>query len=303
MEDEKNLETQEVEEIEGFEGIDPEIVKQVIEENKEESEPETESEPEQESEQSELEKLRGELNLYRNRYGDINQAQQVQQQQQMQTPPIPEQKITPEISDTIEKYTRLKAKQMTGWSDDDIDALEYMDDDDPRRAQWATALNLSRNEIYDQIRRTRAQISMNQQRFMMEHRAALNAFNEYANREMRDPNFAKVRDYAIGDYMKRHSASDQFTLASAYNRIQRNMASPSDYMLVRNFFENAKQSLNLQPQQTQFPRSSRVGGVAGSANRRLSEREIEAMLDRGEWDSIPQEYRDQMMNAYIPMHG
>ena len=33
MEDEKNLESQEVEEIEGFEGIDPEIVKQVIEEN------------------------------------------------------------------------------------------------------------------------------------------------------------------------------------------------------------------------------------------------------------------------------
>ena len=220
----------------------------------------------------------------------------------MQPPPIPEQKITPEISDTIEKYTRLQAKKMTGWSDDDIDALEYLDDDDPRRTQWATAMNISRNDVYDRIRRTREQIGMNNQRFAMEHQAALNEFNTYANREMRDPNFAKVRDYAIGDYLKRYSASDQFTLANAYNRVERNMATPSDYMLVRTFFEGAKQSLNLPKPRTQFPRSSRVGGVAGSANRRLSEREIEAMLDRGEWDAIPQEYKDRLMNTYIPVN-
>ena len=295
MEDEKNLESQEVEEIEGFEGIDPDIVKQVIEENQEEVE-ETETESE-ETEPSEVEKLQGELNLYKNRFGDVNQAQV----QQTPIPPLPPQKITPEISDTIEKATRIGAKQLTGWDDDDIDALEYMDDDDPRKTQWATALNIARNNIYDHIRREQARISATQQRFIQEHQAALREFNAYADRKMRDPNFKKVQEYALGDYMSRHSASDQFTLASAYNRIQRNMATPSDYMLVKNFYEGAKQSLGLRPTKTQFPRSSKVGGVAGSANRRLSDREIEGMLDRGEWDSIPQEYKDQMMNAYIPM--
>lgn len=295
MEDEKNVETSETqEEIEGFEGLDPEIVNRVIEENKDESE---EIESETAEEPSEIEKLQGELNLYRNRFGDINQ----QPPQQVQPPPIPQQRITPEFSETIEKATIIGAKRLTGWDDDDIDALEYMDEDDPRRQQWETAKNIARNGVYDHIRNEQMRIGMAQQRYAMEQQAALREFNEYANREMRDPNFQKVQEYALGDYMSRQSASDQFTLATAYDRIVNNRADPRDLMVVKTYYERAKQSLGLQPSKTQFPRSSRVGGVAGNANRRLSDRELEAMIDRGEWDAIPQEYKDQMLNAYLPI--
>ena len=57
--------------------------------------------------------------------------------------------VTDSISQILEQATRIGAKQLTNWDDDDVDALDYMDDDDPRRMQWQTALRIAQFRLFD----------------------------------------------------------------------------------------------------------------------------------------------------------
>ena len=104
-----------------------------------------------------------ELAAYRERFGDLNaqqnyqqpvQVQQPQQnyqqpsqdyqqgyqqpqqvpQPQQQSPPI--QSLTEDTIKTLEDTIAYGAKQLTGFSDEQVDELSYLDDDDPRIKQW-----------------------------------------------------------------------------------------------------------------------------------------------------------------------
>lgn len=95
-----------------------------------------------------------ELAAYRERFGDLNAQPQPQQnyrqpsqdyqqgyqqpqqvpQPQQQSPPI--QSLTEDTIKTLEDTIAYGAKQLTGFSDEQVDELSYLDDDDPRIKQW-----------------------------------------------------------------------------------------------------------------------------------------------------------------------
>ena len=51
------------------------------------------------------------------------------------------------IEDIIDETILIGAKSMTGFDDDDIDSLDYLEEDDPLRQQWESA----RNTVIDKI--------------------------------------------------------------------------------------------------------------------------------------------------------
>ena len=77
-------------------------------------------------------------------------AQQAPPQPQ-QAPQVQQPRITPEATKQLNAIVRQQALQLTGFSKEDVDALSYMDDDDPRREQWKTAVDVARTQVIDGV--------------------------------------------------------------------------------------------------------------------------------------------------------
>ena len=132
--------------------------------------------------------------------------------------------------------------------------------------------------------------------FFQEHNAAVKDFQDYTAAAMKEPNHQKIVTYATGEYFNKQTQQTQITIARSYDRVLRGMASPQDYLVVKNFYESAKREMGGSVR-TKFPRSSRLNGVTSGANRSYSEREIESMIDAGEWDQVPQEFINRALNS------
>ena len=114
--------------------------------------------------------LERELAAYRERYGNLNaQPQQVPQdfyqqapQQGYQQPPPsqgyqqapPQQQMPPiqtETEDMIKNFEEAinyGAKQLSGFSDEQVDELDYLDNEDPRLKQWEFAKKIAESAVY-----------------------------------------------------------------------------------------------------------------------------------------------------------
>ena len=55
------------------------------------------------------------------------------------------------IEDIIDETILIGAKSMTGFDDDDIDALDYLEEDDPLRQQWESARNMVIDKISESL--------------------------------------------------------------------------------------------------------------------------------------------------------
>lgn len=273
--DEERIEEKE-EEIEGFEGVSAETVREVMEEEGleiEETESESTSEPESAP------------------------SQEIPQQQTMpEQAPIEPFKITEEMAKTMEEAILVGAKSISGFSDDDIDELDYLEEDDPKRLQWETAKKLASDKVHNYVQGMHEQRQQQANMFFQEHNAAVKDFQDYTAAAMKEPDYQRAQAYATGEYFNKQSPQVQLTIARSYDRVLRGMASPQDYLVVKNYYENAKREIGGSVR-TKFPRSSRLNGVTSGANRSYSEREIESMIDAGEWDQVPQEFINRALNS------
>ena len=55
------------------------------------------------------------------------------------------------IEDIIDETILIGAKSMTGFDDDDIDSLDYLEEDDPLRQQWESARNMVIDKISESL--------------------------------------------------------------------------------------------------------------------------------------------------------
>ena len=102
---------------------------------------------------NETEKL---LAAYRERYGDLNSQPPQQPQQNFNPtqqpapqfqPPTIDEYFTKQIDDAINQT----AMKMSGLSKEDVEGLDYLDDNDPKIARWNHAKKLSEAAIYQNI--------------------------------------------------------------------------------------------------------------------------------------------------------
>ena len=232
----------------------------------------------------------------------------MQQAPQMQQP-----RITPEATRQLNAIVRQQALQLTGFSKEDVDALSYMDDDDPRREQWKTALDVARTQVIDGVYKMQQQRAAYAKHFMQVHNAAVADYNAFAAKEMSEPDYPQVLQYAINEYFTNGiSNAEQPAIAAAYQRIERNLASPGDIALVKRYFSDAKAAWkaaneaaasNAQPmkkaaQAQQFPRAGKVQGAADTGGN-ISAATLDKMLAEKNWEDIPDKYKRMLLSGEL----
>ena len=232
----------------------------------------------------------------------------MQQAPQMQQP-----RITPEATRQLNAIVRQQALQLTGFSKEDVDALSYMDDDDPRREQWKTALDVARTQVIDGVYKMQQQRAAYAKHFMQVHNAAVADYNAFAAKEMQEPDYPQVMQYAINEYFTNGiSKAEQPAIAAAYQRIERNLASPGDIALVKRYFSDAKaawkaaneaaaskaQPMKKAAQAQQFPRAGKVQGAADTGGN-ISAATLDKMLAEKNWEDIPDKYKRMLLSGEL----
>lgn len=233
--------------------------------------------------------------------------QQTPMQQPIQQAPV----ITADITQQIEKAVTMEAMRMTGMSEETVKSMEFMDENDPRLQTWNTAKNMARASVFSKIQKERErQIEVNR-RIIAEHNQNVLEYNKFAQEQMAEPDFENIVAYAKKDYFEKLKPHVQNVIASAYARIEKNMGSPQDTVLIEDFFTKAKseyRSLNgggstsktNEKKVTQkvrqgqaFPRSGEINGAGNDGN--VTVDTLARMLETTPFDEIPEEYQRKLL--------
>ena len=283
-------------------------------------------------EKSETEKL---LEEYKKRFGDLNQSspppkqnfqpqqnyqQDFQPQQNFQQPPVSQEKN--QVQETAKHFGAEEAKQidnavdqlafqLTGFSPETVEELDYADDDDPRISIWKHARRLAENITYNEI--ISAQIAARQEeerRNVVFNQAASN-FNTYINQQREQQYFSELQKFAGTDYFNSLNPIEQQILREVNDRLEKMQATPQDLYIQKKFFEEAITAFNARNQQIQqpapkpkpkaekpqFPRTDKVNGTPGEGGGNISNAALAEMLKNTSWDKIPQHYKDVLLNS------
>ena len=218
----------------------------------------------------EAEQLRAQLAQYQQQ-ATQTQAQQPRQQRQFQPPQM---RITPEVSARINEAIKAEAMALTGMSTDDVASLEYADNDDPRLAQWNQAKSIAQNRVYNAIQQAQVAQQRQAQQFYNNHLAATQTYNEFAQKEFAEPDFKEIQKFATNEFFEQLKPNEQQIIANSYLRVERQIASPAEMLVVKNYYERAKAAYRTRgakqtaPKQTQpapqLPRSDQLKGASGA---------------------------------------
>lgn len=247
--------------------------------------------------------LEEQLKAYQQKFGDLNakpeepmanpapNAQKTAQGVQNMQPQIPEIHLTPDIMKQISDYTKAQALQMSGLTKEDVDSIEFMEDDDDRKTRYNYALKLAESDVFNRIRQARQAQIDNARAFVQQHKASIASFNEFSQKEMAEPDYKEVMEYARDAYFSQLPVNEQPVIRDAYARILNSTASPQDTMLIKAFYTQAKAAYhsgnhapaeNANPMQKvneakKFPRSQQVNGTGDFDGMSLAS--MEKLLD------------------------
>lgn len=266
---------------------------------------------------AEIEQLKAQLAQYQQPQQQAQQqpSQQPQQPPQaQQVPPaqfqIPQLKMTPELSKKISDAISAEAKAMTGFSDDDVASLDYAEDDDPRLAQWAQAKNIAQSRVYTAIYQTQVAQQQQAQQFYNDHMAAVNTYNEFVKKEFAEPDFQAIQQFATNDFFNQLKPYEQAVIAQSYVRVERQIASPAEMMVVKDYYERAKAAYrsrgakknhSIQPDKKvapQLPRTDQLKGASTTSDGQLSTGDVERLLE-GDFTKLTPQQQKALLNISL----
>lgn len=67
-------------------------------------------------------------------------------------------------------------------------------------------------------------------------------YNAFATSEMTKPDYPEVMQFATNEYYKRKSPTEQYGIAVAYSRIENNIATPAEIVLVIKYYTAARKA-------------------------------------------------------------
>lgn len=250
----------------------------------------------------EAEQLKAQLAQYQQQ-ATQTQAQQPRQQRQFQPPQM---RITPEVSARINEAIKAEAMALTGMSTDDVASLEYADNDDPRLAQWNQAKSIAQNRVYNAIQQAQVAQQRQAQQFYNNHLAATQTYNEFAQKEFAEPDFKEIQKFATNEFFEQLKPNEQQIIANSYLRVERQIASPAEMLVVKNYYERAKAAYHTRGAKTNrqskptpaqqaahLPRVDQLQGAAGKGEMTVAE--LERMLETTDFDKIPKQYQDKLL--------
>lgn len=265
--------------------------------------------------QAQLEQFRAMQTQAQQAQPPTTNAQQAQPTQPAQQAQAQQPRLNKEAVAQINQLIKQQAMQMSGLSQDDIDDMEFMDDDDPRKQSWQAANDYARLNVYAGIQQMQMQRAAQAQQFLKRHEALIKDYNEFASNEMKEADFNEIQNYATNEYFEKGiPQSDQQAIAEAYARIEKNVASPGDIALIKRYYADAKASyrrshpakpktnannVKRKVQQAQsFPRSEQVAGAADVGGN-VTAASLEQMLQTRDWDDIPEKYQKMLLSGQI----
>lgn len=245
---------------------------------------------------NEANQLRTQLAQYQQPQQQQPAPQPQQQQPQAQQAPRPQfqpqpLKITPELAKQINDAISAEAKAMTGFSDDDVASLDYADDDDPRLAQWAQAKSLAKSRVYGAIQQAQNAQAQQAQQFYAQHAAAVKTYNEFVQKELKEPDFQAIQQFATNDFFNQLQPYEQAVIAQSYVRVERQIASPAEMLIVKNYYDRAKAAYRSRGRggrrpaannapQPQLPRTDQLQGGSITNDLQLTTSEVERLLTK-----------------------
>ena len=138
-------------------------------------------------------------------------------------------------------------------------------------------------------------------------------YNEFAQREMAEPDYQQVFNYAANDYFKQQTPMNQQIINDAFIRIQKGVASPADTYIMSNYYTQAKASYHgggNQNQQTNkpaakpkvrqppnLPKVDRMSGTTNPTGDSMSMNDLEKLIEAGDFKHIPKKYQDYYKNS------
>lgn len=243
--------------------------------------------------------------------GNVQQEQPQAPAQEVQQPSAPQLRFTPDVQKAFDATVDKQAMTMTGLSKDDVDAMEYMDDDDPRKTQYQTARKYAEVAIMQQIYAAQQEQQRRTRVFLDNHKKNIDGYNTFAQQEMQEPDFEQTKNYATNEFFESLPASQQPVIAGAYARIERQTANDADIMLIQNYFKSAKAAYRKKnpaqaarknttkqkmKQAASMPRAGQVDGTSGYSGAVTGETLAE-MMRTTPWGDIPEQYRNMILSA------
>lgn len=242
-------------------------------------------------------------------------AQLAQYQQQQQVPQQPRQpaqvqqpqfRLTPEVSAKIAAAIKAEAMALTNMSADDVANLAYAENDDPHLVQWNQATSIAQNRVYNAIQQAQVAQQRQAQQFYNNHLAATQTYNEFAQKEFSEPDFKEIQKFATHEFFEQLKPNEQQIIANSYLRVERQIASPAEMLVVKNYYERAKAAYRTRGAKTNrqgkptpaqqaatLPRVDQLQGAAGKGEMTVAE--LERMLETTDFDKIPKQYQDKLL--------
>lgn len=244
----------------------------------------------------EANQLKAQLAEYQRRMQQQQQPAQPPPQQPQPQPVQPQMRITPEIAKKINDAIDAEAKLMCGLSKEELEDLEFADDDDPKLMQWKQSKELARGKVFAAIQQAQFEQRQQAQQFIAAHQAAAQFCNDYAQRELAtEPNVQAIQNFAANEFFEQLSPVEKRIVAESFVHVERQIASPTEMYTVKNYYERAKAAFlaranGAKQQQKQpaqkaqqaaaLPRSDQLKGTASTNSAQLSAADIEKLLER-----------------------
>lgn len=235
---------------------------------------------------NESEKL---LAAYRERYGDLNTPPKTQFK-----PPSIDENFTKQIDDAITQT----AMQLSGLSKEDVDALDYLDDNDPKISRWNHAKKISETAVYNDFIQRQMLQQQEFQRAAILRDQTISKYNNFVSQQQAAANFNEIQKFAETDFFNAQSDIDKQVILESYARVSNNTASPADVLVVQNYYSMAKSAYENgqtqrpkpkpKPAPNNFPRTNQINGSSGGG---VSQAALADMLQNKSWNKIPPNYQ------------
>lgn len=197
------------------------------------------------------------LALYKQRFGDLDaQPQQnnfqtapqnfSQQPAQTQEQPAPQPRyFNADDAKQIDDAIKAAAMQMTGFSEEDVDAIDYLDDDDPKIGIWNHAKEMAKIATYNQIVMAQMEQAREEQRRRDLMAQSVNEFQNYTQQQTQAAEYEALRDFAATEFFHSQSPVAQQVIRDADWRLQNKLGTPADFKTIQiNMRKDAKVALS-----------------------------------------------------------
>lgn len=293
-------------------------VEENISDDKEVDNSNNETEP-QEDFKALYEKAKAELDALKNNQQTNNNNQHNMQFNQgvpvNQTANMQGFKITPELAQTINNLIQERALKISGLNKDEIDALEYADDDDANKMRYEQAKSMARNMVMQDVNNKYIELQNRMQYQQTMSRAIADETQKFVNEIKGTENYQNIMNYATGEGLKKYSPYEQTAIREAYAKVNAGVGNASDMMVLRSFWNksvtdfNSNNNISTKDNTTKvkeqinkknkMPRVSQLQGSGSNKGNIWTIDKIKDALNRGAIDEIPPNIQQQIEKGML----